>query len=69
MERFINVKVLRETHKFPDTQVINAMAVYHNEEPGVIVGHLSREIAKTCYYFTRHKGKISGEVAGSRVTQ
>lgn len=45
----------------------HAMAVYRDEEPGVIVGHLPREIAKTCYYCTRHEGTNSGEVAGSRV--
>ena len=44
----------------------HAMAVYR-DEPGIIVGHLPREIAKTCYYFTRHEGKISGEVAGRRI--
>ena len=56
--------VVHETGKEHDR---HAMAVYRDEEPGVIVGHLPQEIAKTCYYFTRHEGKISGEVAGSRV--
>ena len=33
----------------------SAMAVYcRDEDPGVIVGHLPREILKTCHYFTRH---------------
>ena len=33
----------------------HAMAVYRDEDLGVIVGHLLREISKTCHYFTRHK--------------
>ena len=40
------------------------MAVYSVEDAGVIVGHLLREIAKTCHYFARHEGKINGEVTG-----
>ena len=39
----------------------HAMAVYR-DDPGVIVEHLPCEISKTCHYFTRHEGKISGEV-------
>ena len=45
----------------------HAMAVYRDEDPGVIVGHLPREISKTCHYFTRHDGKISGRVTGCRI--
>ncbi len=46
----------------------HAMAVYRrDEDPGVIVGHLPREISKTCHYFTRHEGKIIGEVTGRRL--
>ena len=41
-----------------------AMAVYHHEDPGVIVGHLPRAILRTCHYFTRHEVKISGEIMG-----
>ena len=33
----------------------HAMAVCCDEDPGVIVGHLLREISKTCHYFIRHK--------------
>ena len=43
-----------------------AMAVYRNDVPGVVVGHLPKEISKMCYYFVRHDGKISGKVAGGR---
>ena len=43
------------------------MAVYCDEDPGVIVGHLPRKILKTCDYFTRHEGKISGKVTGHRI--
>ena len=45
----------------------HAMAIYCDEDPGVIVGHLPREISKTCHYFTRHEGKISGEVTRRRI--
>ena len=31
----------------------HAMAVYRREDLGVIMGHLPREISKTCNYFTR----------------
>ena len=40
----------------------HVMAVYRNEDPGVIVGHLPRELSRLCHYFTRHEGKITGEV-------
>ena len=40
------------------------MAVYCSDVPGVVVGHLPKEISKMCYYFVRHDGKISGKVAG-----
>ena len=43
-----------------------AMAVYRSETPGVVVGHLPKEISKMCYYFIRHDGKISGKVTGRR---
>ena len=37
-----------------------AMAVYRRvEDPGVIVGHLPREIFKTCHYFTRHSTHLA----------
>ena len=31
------------------------------------MGHLPREITKTCHYFTRHYGKISGRVTSRRI--
>ena len=40
----------------------HAMAVYYDEDPGVVVGHLPREILKISYYFTRHNGKITRDV-------
>ena len=43
-----------------------AMAVYHSDVPGIVVGHLPKEISKMCYYFIRHDGKISGKVTGGR---
>ena len=45
----------------------HAMAIYRDSDAGVVVGHLPREIAKTCHYFTRHDGKISGRVTGRRI--
>ena len=54
-------------HKTGNEHDRHAMAVYCDEEPGVIVRHLPQEIAKTRYYFTRYKWKISGEVVGRRV--
>ena len=42
------------------------MAVYHEEEPGTVVGHLPREISRTSCYFSKHDGKIRGEVIGPR---
>ena len=44
-----------------------AMTVYRDQEPGVIVRHLPREIAKACYFFTIHGGQITGEVTGHRL--
>ena len=44
----------------------HAMAVYGMDEPGQIVGHLPHEISRISHYFTRHDGKIMGEVTGSR---
>ena len=44
----------------------HAMAVYRMEEPGIVAGHLPREIAKTCYFFAKHDGKIT-EVTGCQV--
>ena len=44
----------------------HAMAIYRDSEAGV-VGHLPQEITKTCHYFTRHDGKISGRVTGRRI--
>ena len=31
-----------------------------------VVGHIPKEISKTCFYFIRHKGEITGEVTGRR---
>ena len=45
----------------------HAMAVYSEKESGVIIGHLPRGIAKACYFFAKHDGKITGEVTGRRV--
>ena len=42
------------------------MAVYREEEPGTVVGHLPREISRTCRYFSKHEGKIRGKVTGPR---
>lgn len=33
---------------------------------GQIVGHIPREISKTCWYFIHHNGSIEGEVTGKR---
>ena len=43
-----------------------AMAVYRSDAPGIVIGHLPKEISKMCYYFIRHDGKISGKVTGRR---
>ena len=45
----------------------HAVAVYREKAPRVIVGHLPQEIAKACYFFAKHDGKITGEVTGRRV--
>ena len=45
----------------------HAIAVYRDEDPGVIVGHLPRKISKTCDHFSRHETKISGKVTGCRI--
>ena len=44
----------------------HAMAIYRSEVPGIVVGHLPKEILKMCCYFVRHDGKISGKVIGGR---
>ena len=33
---------------------------------GIVVGHLPREISKTCFYFINHGGDISCKVIGNR---
>lgn len=39
--------------------------MYQDQEPGVIVGHMPREIAKACYFFPYMVvGQITGEVKG-----
>ena len=38
------------------------MAVFSVNNPGVIVGHIPCEISRIIYCFTRHEGKITGEV-------
>ena len=46
-EEFIVIQESGNSHKRYE------MAVYYrNEDPGVIVGHLPREIFTTCHYFT-----------------
>lgn len=40
----------------------HTMAVYHDEAPGVIVGHLPWELSQLCHYFTRLEGKIIKKV-------
>ena len=47
-------------HEGSNVHDSNAMAVYRHEDPGAIVGHLPREISRTCHYFTRHKGSGYG---------
>ena len=54
-------------HEEGNTHHKYAMAVYRSEEPTVVVGHLPREIAKACYYFSKHNGRITGVVTGRRV--
>ena len=44
----------------------HAMGVYRVDDPGVIVGHIPSEISRISHYSTRHDGKITGEVTGSR---
>ena len=44
----------------------HAMGVYRVDEPGLIVGHIAREISRISHYFTMHDGKITGEVTGPR---
>ena len=44
----------------------HAMAVFSVEDPGVIVGHIPCEISRISHYFTRHDGKITGEISGVR---
>ena len=49
-------------HEEGNTHHKYAMAVYRSEEPTVVIGHLLREIAKACYYFLKHNGRITGVV-------
>ena len=58
-----NFKVL---HQPENEHNHHAMAVFSVEDPGVIVGHIPREILRISHYFTRHDGKITGEVSGVR---
>ena len=59
-EHFVS---LHESGNSSDT---HAMGVYCDSSPGLLVGHLPKEISRYCYYFTLHDGKISGEVTGPR---
>ena len=54
-------------HKQGNKHDGHTMAVYREKEPGVIVRHLPREIAKACYFFAKHDGKVTGEVTGRDV--
>ena len=54
-------------HESGNGQERHAMAIYRDSDAGVVVGHLPREIAKTCHYFTIHDGKISRRVTGRRI--
>ena len=38
------------------------MVVYWDEEPGITVGHLPREIAKACYFFTTYMARGGTEM-------
>ena len=40
-----------------------AMAV-HLKNSLTVVGHIPREITRTCHFFVRKKGEITGEVSG-----
>ena len=44
----------------------HAMGIFCNTTPGLLVGHLPKEISRYCHYFTIHDGKIRGEVTGPR---
>lgn len=33
---------------------------------GIVVGHVPRELSRTCYFFLRHGGLINCEVSGHR---
>lgn len=56
--------VLHEMHNDND---VHAMAVYRIDEvPGLVVGHLPREISRITHHFVRHEGKIKGTVTGMR---
>ncbi len=42
-----------------------AVAV-HRDSSATIVGHIPREITRTCHFFLKSKGEITGEVSGKR---
>ena len=54
-------------HEEGNTHHKYAMAVYRSKEPTVVVRHLPREIAKACYYYSKHNSRITGVVTGRQV--
>lgn len=53
-------------HQSDNTSDSHAMGVYSQNNLGLLVGHLPREMSHYCHFFTLHEGKISGKVTGSR---
>ena len=51
-------------HESGNSSDSHAMGIYCDSNPGVLVGHLPKEISRYSHYFTLHDGKISGEVTG-----
>ena len=62
----VDGEVFVSLHEADNSSDSHAMGVYLESNPGVIVGHLPREISRYCHYFTMHEGKINGEVSGPR---
>lgn len=51
-------------HQSGNTHDQHAMGVYIEDK--LLVGHLPREMARYCHYFTLHDGTIIGTVSGRR---
>ncbi len=55
-----------ETFCEEDNEHDKYVVAVHLENCATVVGHIPREITRTCHFFIKNKGEITGEVSGRR---